>query len=109
MLMKLCSVQPDALPPELQGQDINPDDLPKIQGDNETAMERVIFLTTKMKYKEFLQYVKSDGYPEERMVAKLCKHFSLFILSNLLIFNQYYLRSVEIRNIFVIFGIISIC
>lgn len=30
-----------------------------------------------MNYKEFLQYVKSDGSPEERMVAKLCKHYSL--------------------------------
>ena len=99
----------DALPPELQGQDINPNDLPKIQGDNETAMERVIFFTTQMNYREFMQYVKSYGSPEERMVAKLCKHFSLFIFSNLLIFNQYFLRSVEIRNIFVIFGIISIC
>lgn len=32
----------DALPPELQGVDINPDHLPKIEGTDETAMERVI-------------------------------------------------------------------
>lgn len=31
-----------SLPDELQGVDINPDDLPKIQGDDQTAMERVI-------------------------------------------------------------------
>lgn len=32
----------DALPPELQGQDLTPADLPKLQGDDETVMERVI-------------------------------------------------------------------
>lgn len=35
------------LPPELQGQDINPDNLPKIEGDNQTAMERVIIVYPK--------------------------------------------------------------
>ena len=35
------------LPPELQGQDINPDDLPKIEGDNQTAMERIIIVYPK--------------------------------------------------------------
>lgn len=30
------------LPQELQGLDLNPDDLPKIQGDDDTAMERII-------------------------------------------------------------------
>lgn len=35
------------LPPELQGQDINPDDLPKIEGSNEVAMERVIIVYPK--------------------------------------------------------------
>lgn len=35
------------LPPELQGQDINPDDLPKIEGSNETAMERIILVYPK--------------------------------------------------------------
>ena len=32
------------LPPELQGQDLTPDELPKLQGDNETANERVIIV-----------------------------------------------------------------
>ena len=45
----------DALPPELQGQDINPDDLPKIQGDNETAMERVIIVYPKDRMEELAQ------------------------------------------------------
>lgn len=35
------------LPPELQGQDINPDELPKIEGSNETAMDRVILVYPK--------------------------------------------------------------
>ena len=35
------------LPPELQGLDINPDDLPKIQGDDQTAMERIIIVYPK--------------------------------------------------------------
>lgn len=50
---------PNNLPPELQGQDISPDDLPKIQGDNETAMERIIIV-----------------YPKERM-AELARHLGL--------------------------------
>ena len=45
----------DALPPELQGQDINPSDLPKIQGDNETAMERVIIVYPKDRMEELAQ------------------------------------------------------
>ncbi len=32
------------LPAELQGKDIDPDDLPKVQGDDEVAMERVIIV-----------------------------------------------------------------
>ena len=32
------------LPPELQGQDLTPDELPKLEGDNETANERVIIV-----------------------------------------------------------------
>lgn len=32
------------LPPELQGQDLTPDELPKLQGDNETANERIIIV-----------------------------------------------------------------
>ena len=35
------------LPPELQGLDINPDDLPKLQGDDQTAMERIIIVYPK--------------------------------------------------------------
>ena len=37
----------DALPPELQGVDYTPADLPKIQGSDETAMERVIIVYPK--------------------------------------------------------------
>lgn len=40
------------LPPELQGQDIDPADLPKIEGDNETAMERIILVYPKDKAEE---------------------------------------------------------
>ena len=45
------------LPPELQGQDINPDYLPKIEGSNEVAMERIIIV-----------------YPKERAdeIANMC-------------------------------------
>ena len=43
------------LPPELQGQDINPDDLPKIEGDNETAMERIILVYPKDRADEIAQ------------------------------------------------------
>ena len=43
------------LPPELQGQDINPDDLPKIEGNNETAMERVIIVYPKDRSAEVAQ------------------------------------------------------
>lgn len=32
------------LPPELQGQDLTPDELPKIQGDDETLNDRVIIV-----------------------------------------------------------------
>lgn len=30
-----------------------------------------------MNYTEFLEYVKGDGSPEERMIAKLCNHYKL--------------------------------
>lgn len=40
------------LPPELQGADINPDDLPKIEGSNEVAMERVILVYPKGRAEE---------------------------------------------------------
>ena len=45
------------LPPELQGQDINPDELPKITGDNETAMERVIIVYPKDRAAELAQLI----------------------------------------------------
>lgn len=45
------------LPPELQGQDINPDDLPKIEGNNETNMERVIIVYPKDRAAEVAQLV----------------------------------------------------
>ena len=47
----------DALPPELQGQDINPDDPPKILRDNETAMERVIIVYQKDRMEELAQRI----------------------------------------------------
>lgn len=50
----------DALPPELQGQDIDPDDLPKIQGDNETAMERIIIVYPKDRMEELAQHLGLD-------------------------------------------------
>lgn len=37
----------DALPPELQGADLTPANLPKIQGSDETAMERIIIVYSK--------------------------------------------------------------
>ena len=45
------------LPPELQGQDIDPDELPKITGDNETAMERVIIVYPKDRAAELAQLI----------------------------------------------------
>lgn len=50
----------DALPPELQGQDIDPDDLPKIQGDNETAMERIIIVYPKDRAEALAQHLGLD-------------------------------------------------
>lgn len=45
----------DALPLELQGVDINPDMLPKIQGSDETAMERIIITYPKERLNELAQ------------------------------------------------------
>lgn len=45
------------LPAELQGQDISPDDLPKIEGDNEVAMERIIIVYPKERAQELAEYV----------------------------------------------------
>ena len=42
------------LPPELNGQDLNPDNLPKIEGDDRTAMERII-IVYKPEQKELLE------------------------------------------------------
>lgn len=41
------AIDTTALPPELQGVDINPDELPKIEGSDETLMERVIIVYPK--------------------------------------------------------------
>ena len=43
------------LPPELQGLDINPDNLPKITGDDETAMDRIIIVYPKDKAEAIAQ------------------------------------------------------
>lgn len=42
------------LPPELQGLDITPGDLPKIQGDDETKMERIMITYPKERQPELL-------------------------------------------------------
>ena len=43
------------LPPELQGQDIEPDELPKIEGDDDVAMERVIIVYPKEREQDIAQ------------------------------------------------------
>lgn len=59
----------DALPPELQGVDISPDTLPKIQGSDETAMERIIITYTKERLPELLQLL---GMPSiDKVVYRL--------------------------------------
>ena len=45
------------LPEELDGVDINPDDLPKIEGDDETAMERIIIVYPKEREEELAKLV----------------------------------------------------
>lgn len=45
------------LPPELQGQNLNPDDLPKIEGDNEVAMERIIIVYPKDRTAEIAKLI----------------------------------------------------
>lgn len=42
------------LPPELQGVDLNPNDLPKLQGDDVTPMERIIITYPKDRLPELL-------------------------------------------------------
>ena len=69
------------LPPELQGADINPDDLPKIEGNNEVAMERVILVYPKERTDEIAQllglpkiekvvYSIQELFPEEEQQAE---------------------------------------
>ena len=45
------------LPEELQGVDINPDDLPKIEGDNQVAMERIIIVYPKDRAEELASII----------------------------------------------------
>lgn len=49
------TANPGGLPEELEGLDISPDDLPKLEGDNETAMERVIIVYPKERAGELAQ------------------------------------------------------
>jgi hypothetical protein len=48
---------PSNLPEELLEQDINPDDLPKIEGDNQTLMERIIIVYPKERADEVAEMV----------------------------------------------------
>lgn len=48
---------PSGLPAELQNTDIDPADLPKIEGSNETAMERIIIVYPKERTDEIAQLV----------------------------------------------------
>jgi hypothetical protein len=50
----------DNLPPELAGQDLTPDDLPKIEGDDKTATERII-IVYKPDQKETLEGIIGIG------------------------------------------------
>lgn len=59
----------DALPPELQGVDISPETLPKIQGSDETAMERIIITYPKERLPELQQLL---GMPSiDKVVYRL--------------------------------------
>lgn len=60
---------PTNLPPELQGQDINPADLPKIEGDNQTAMERVIIVYPKNRAAEIAALIGLESI--EKVVYNL--------------------------------------
>ena len=48
---------PSALPAQLQGEDINPDELPTFEGSNEAAMERIIHVFPKSRSAEVAQLV----------------------------------------------------
>lgn len=50
------------LPPELQGLDINPDNLPKIQGSDETAMDRIIIVYPKDKAEAIAQTLGLEAF-----------------------------------------------
>lgn len=52
---------PTNLPPELQGQNLTPDDLPKIEGNNEVAMERIIIVYPKERTQEIAALVGLDA------------------------------------------------
>ena len=57
------------LPPELQGLDISPDELPKIEGSDETLMERIIIVYPKDRADELAQLI---GLPQiDRVVYKI--------------------------------------
>lgn len=51
---------PTGLPAELQGANIDPDDLPKIEGSNETAMERVIIVYPKARTEDVARLLGLD-------------------------------------------------
>lgn len=48
------AIPTESLPPELQGLDLNPNDLPKLQGDDVTPMERIIITYPKDRLPELL-------------------------------------------------------
>lgn len=51
------AVDPANLPPELQGQDLDPESLPKIEGSGETAVERVIIVFPKDRTDELAEHL----------------------------------------------------
>ena len=51
------SFDPNSLPPELSGVDINPADLPEINGSDETAMERIIIVYPKNRAEDVAKLV----------------------------------------------------
>lgn len=59
----------NGLPPELHGVDINPDNLPKLEGDDETLMERVIICYEKVSAEYLAQKLGLEKI--EKVVYKL--------------------------------------
>ncbi len=51
------TIDQTALPPELQGQDLDPTSLPKIEGSNEVAMDRIIIVYPKARAAEIAELV----------------------------------------------------